>query len=445
VSRPAVVQLGASAVRVARAGPDGAVRVVEAAADPAVPLHALLTGLVDDGAPVRLLGDPAVAVAGAADAVVLDAGHAGSVVARVRGGAVVRRLAGPGGARLDAAVAALLVRARPGWAGRPELPAEARRVREALSLLPGADAVLPGSAPLPVAAEEARTVLAEPLGELVRAVAALAGPDPVPVHVVGGVARTPLLAELLDAAGLPDVRVAPRPDVAALLAAVDAAAYLPGAGGLPGGAGGLPADAGPRLPAGAGPWLPAVPSPGRRRARAGALVVAGALLVGVLHLAGGLLAAAPADPGAGPAGVLAQYDHRFRLPDGWVHTGGLPERRRSLLTPRGAPEGSDLIVVESTPLGYDAGAEPGRAAAELRAVYDDAVARGAALSGYDDAARFGGRAVTTYREDAATTTVRWYVLLDGTAQLSVGCRRTPSGGAAVDAACAVVVGSLEAT
>mgnify|MGYP006143612673 CR=1 FL=1 len=32
-----------------------------------------------------------------------------------------------------------------------------------------------------------------------------------------------------------------------------------------------------------------------------------------------------------------------------------------------APEGSDLIAVEATPLGYDASAEPRRAAAELRA------------------------------------------------------------------------------
>jgi type VII secretion-associated protein (TIGR03931 family) len=73
------------------------------------------------------------------------------------------------------------------------------------------------------------------------------------------------------------------------------------------------------------------------------------------------------------------------------------------------------------------------------------VAAGAALSGYDGAARFGGRAVTAYREDAGATTVRWFVVLDGSAQLSVGCRHTPTGAAAVLAACAAVVASIEVT
>ena len=51
--------------------------------------------------------------------------------------------------------------------------------------------------------------------------AAAAGPGRVsPVLLVGGVARTPLLAELLDAAGVHDVRVADRPDAAAVLGAL---------------------------------------------------------------------------------------------------------------------------------------------------------------------------------------------------------------------------------
>ncbi|MDN5930616.1 MAG: type VII secretion-associated protein, partial [Pseudonocardia sp.] len=146
----------------------------------------------------------------------------------------------------------------------------------------------------------------------------------------------------------------------------------------------------------------------------------------------------PAAPGL-PTGMLAQYGYRITVPEGWAHTGGLPERRRSLLTPPAAPDGSDLIAVESTPLGYDAGAEPARAAAELRAEFD---AAGPDLTAYDPAARFGGRPVTAYRERDGATEVRWYVVLDGASQLSVGCRHTPAGRDTVLVACEQVVASI---
>jgi type VII secretion-associated protein (TIGR03931 family) len=169
----------------------------------------------------------------------------------------------------------------------------------------------------------------------------------------------------------------------------------------------------------------------------------------------GLLAAGSALPAATPpgsvsaasAGDLVQYGYALRLPAGWAHTGGLPERRRSLLTPATAPDRTDLISVERTPLGYDADAEPQRARAELRARFAAAVAAGAPLSAFDDNARFAGQPVVSYREAGRGTTgdVDWYVVLDGDAQLSVGCRHTAAGGNAVGAACATVVGSLRRT
>jgi type VII secretion-associated protein (TIGR03931 family) len=152
------------------------------------------------------------------------------------------------------------------------------------------------------------------------------------------------------------------------------------------------------------------------------------------------------------AGELVQYGYAVRLPAGWAHTGGLPERRRSLLTPTGAPDGGNLISVERTPLGYDADAEPQRARAELRAEFARAGEGGAPLSGFDDDARFAGRPVVAYREAAGdgvggvdAAQVDWYVVLDGDAQLSVGCRHTTAGEAAVAAACATVVASLHRT
>ena len=41
--------------------------------------------------------------------------------------------------------------------------------------------------------------------------------------------------------------------------------------------------------------------------------------------------------------------------------------------------------------------------------------------------------------------VDWYVVLDGDAQLSIGCRYTTAAAAAVTAACATVVGSVRRT
>jgi len=54
----------------------------------------------------------------------------------------------------------------------------------------------------------------------------------------------------------------------------------------------------------------------------------------------------------------------------------------------------------------------------------------------------------TYRETVRgpdRAEVDWYVVLDGEAQLSVGCRHTAAGAARVAAACATVVDSLHRT
>ena len=143
---------------------------------------------------------------------------------------------------------------------------------------------------------------------------------------------------------------------------------------------------------------------------------------------------------------LAQYDYTARLPAGWRHTGGLPERRRTLLTPVGAPAGSDLIAIEQTPLGYDSAAEPDRAFRELRDRYERAAAGGSALSEFTLSTRFAGRDVIAYhqRQPELNAEVDWYVLFDRDAQLSVGCQRTTAGADAVRAACAEVVGTLRA-
>jgi type VII secretion-associated protein (TIGR03931 family) len=414
-----VVHPGVRPVPGGATAPAGALRAVPAA------LAALADHAGAGGSPLE-------------DAVVVDVGHRGTEVARVVAGRVaeVRRVP-VGGERLDAATAGVLAHD-----GAPVPAAEARRVREALSLLPGPPTGGAATPRIVVPADELRSALAaalSPVVDAVRIAATSAGPDPSPVLLVGGVARTPLLAELLDAAGIEDVRVPARPDTAAVTGAL----RLPACGWPAGDANadGRATSAPPLPPS----WLPPVAPARHRRSRLvlGALAAAAALAA--LLVAGVALPAPTRSPP--PVGELVQYGYAVDLPAGWAHTGGLPERRRSLLTPRSAPDGSDLISVERTPLGYDADAEPARARAELHVRFAAAVAAGAALSGFDDDARYAGRAVVVYRESggASNADVDWYLVLDGDAQLSVGCRHTPAGTATVRAACVTVVGSLRRT
>lgn len=416
------VQVGSGTMRVAVAG-DGRPFVVELPAPPRpVDLPDLVAAVVGPGpveivlvhpagwaagriaawvrGPVRPVPAP-VAVAGPGRRVVLDIGAAGAEATLVeRGRVLAQRRCDVGGARLDEVVARLT------GAGT----ARARQVREALSLLPEAGGI---------DAEQLRVAVTPLLDELVAVLREVRAP----VLLVGGVARMPLLAELLDEAGVADVVVAARPETAAVLGALS----------LPPGVPAVVVE--PSEPA---PLVPPPPPRARRPVRRvlGAVAAAGAaaVLLGV-----GTLLGPPTVTVA--AGTLVQYGYRFDLPAGWRHTGGLPERRRSLLTPAAAPQSSDLIAVERTPMGYDAAAEPDRARAELRAVFDAAVAAGDPLADYV-AARVAGRTVTSYRQRDAGMVVEWFVVLDGDAQLSVGCRHTPSGEAAVRAACAVVVGSV---
>jgi type VII secretion-associated protein (TIGR03931 family) len=178
---------------------------------------------------------------------------------------------------------------------------------------------------------------------------------------------------------------------------------------------------------------------------ASGVLAAVAAVAGLLEAGAAVPASSPVPPV--PSGGLVQYGYALRLPTGWAHTGGLPERRRSLLTPLSAPDGSDLISVERTPLGYDADAEPARARAELHAEFRAAASVGQPLSAFDDDTRFGGRSVVSYREAGTGTeaAVDWYIVLDGDAQLSVGCRHTDAGTDAVRAACETVVGSVHRT
>lgn len=222
------------------------------------------------------------------------------------------------------------------------------------------------------------------------------------------------------------------PATAAVLGAALLGAGLHGSGPL--GVGARPAE-----PPSAAPLSARQPSaepsagPSRRRRTVAAGTLLGAALV-VAGLLAGRTAPGPA-PVAGASGVV-QYGYAATLPEGWEHTGGDPARMRTLLTPAGRPDGADLIVLERSPLGYDAGREPGRAARELTAL----LAGEPGVTG-PEPRTVGGRALLGYTQRDAGTVTDWHVLLDGTDQLLVGCRR-PVAEPEPGPGCGTVVASL---
>lgn len=355
---------------------------------------------------------------------VVDAGRSGTTLTVVDDGCVRSTVRVPvGGDRLDAVLATAT--------GCPD--DRVRRVREALSCAEQIE--VPGYGLLDAATVDA--VLGPELDDVVaHAPSMAAGVEEV--LLAGGLARTPLLAEMLDERVDRPVRVLPEPDLAgvrgalALLFSDTEPAHAGPAMSVPG----TRSDAGP-AGVDAGTAVDRDGASGRGRAFRGRLFPA-AVVLGVLLVGTGTVLGAADGPPAPPPGTLVQYGYAFALPSGWEHTGGDSRRRRTLLTRAASPDGVELISVERSPLGYDSAAEPDRARAELAAVHRAAPGLSELLP--DTVA---GRAVTRYRQQAGPdAVVDWFVLFDATDELVVGCRRPARWPAPeTERACADVLGS----
>ena len=193
------------------------------------------------------------------------------------------------------------------------------------------------------------------------------------------------------------------------------------------------------------------PPPAGRNNRAallvgGAALVVVAVIVLVVALAGGgpEPQARPTSPGPEPSRVIAQYEYQFALPEGWLQTGGDPERLRTELKPTGREAGDDRVLVEEKRLSFDSSTDRSRAVDRLHTEYEQA---GDAFADFDDRASYVGRDVIRYRERLASASVNWYVVFEGRTQVSVGCQVASGGGGAdaVGAACEKVVRTLTVT
>ncbi|TWP46400.1 type VII secretion-associated protein [Lentzea tibetensis] len=139
---------------------------------------------------------------------------------------------------------------------------------------------------------------------------------------------------------------------------------------------------------------------------------------------------------------ISQYDYSFTMPADWEQTGGDVQKRRVLLQPMQRDSGLDRIAVQEQKLTYDSSADRSRAIEELRKGFKES---GESVSDFDENAAFVGKDVVRFREQVPSATVDWYVLLKGTAQVSVGCQASESGRERVRSACEQIVRTMTVT
>lgn len=195
-------------------------------------------------------------------------------------------------------------------------------------------------------------------------------------------------------------------------------------------------------------YFPPAP-PVRKKSRVPLMVVGAVLLVAVIGASVAYALTRKENTGtptttsssAQQGKLIAQYDYTFTAPVGWTQTGGDPKKREVLLKPEAPESPLDVIAVNEQKLTYNATEDRTRAERELREGYD----KRQNVSGFDASADFAGKDVVYYREEAETFTVDWYVVLQGDAQVSVGCQFPASGEERVRSACEQVVRTLTVT
>lgn len=202
----------------------------------------------------------------------------------------------------------------------------------------------------------------------------------------------------------------------------------------------LPAQAVSSPPHGipvAPPVGPQQEKPSRSRRKVPLLV--GAAVLVVAALAGGVVFwLNRADSPAGK--MIAQYHYQFSAPPDWVQTGGQAQWRETVMKPGSAVNGNDAIAVQEYELTFDATADPGQLADNLR---QQAQQKGDVYSDFNPDATFAGRKVISYRQAGPSGPIDWYSLAQGKVQVNVACQyATQQAHDRVAAACDQIVRTL---
>ncbi len=314
---------------------------------------------------------------------------------------------------------------------RRALGHDVRSAKETLSRHAYADLPLPGGlADAHVTRDDLERLVAPRVAAVVELLAgALArtggldvdGRSTVPVFLVGGSSRLPLVARLV------------HQRLGVLPVSVDQPETVVARGALLA----VPVPAVPAAPAAPeGPYggsAPPAPSSGvavpRRWGRAVAAVVA----VAVLAVGATLAVRARSAPDGAAAGaevsrtVVAQHAS-IEVPRAWqeAERSQAGSTSRLVLTPDGDPASPQRLLLVQTRLA--AAQDLGDVAGTLGAQLQEQQVTGRRYDGFDPAAAYAGREVVRYREQPdAGGVVDWFVLVDDGYQLSVGCQHPADG------------------
>ncbi|MBK1784004.1 type VII secretion-associated protein [Prauserella cavernicola] len=336
-----------------------------------------------------------------------------------------------------------------------------------------------------VTREDLERLVAAPLGravELTSATIESAGLRPkqlTAIFLVGGSSRIPMVSRLVhERTGVvpttldqPETVVA-RGALRAVQVIPDRTGALPGAQPMPRGPASeqrtkvvtAPGFGGPARPAQGAPRMPRPPvanAPGRpspprgqpaltpppapepqaRPARTRLPWLVGGALVLVAVVATVLVATLSGGEEPPQGRTFAQYSYQFVAPEGWTQTGDNVADRQVIVKPGDAQDKDDLVVVQEFVLSYDGGAERDRLAGVLRDASGGDPER---YSGFQDHHQYAGKDTIHYVETKPAATVNWYVVAQGTAQVSIGCQEADNP-QRVLTACEQIVSTLEIT
>ncbi len=175
--------------------------------------------------------------------------------------------------------------------------------------------------------------------------------------------------------------------------------------------------------------------------RRSAAVLAGAVLV-VAALRGGFVAGHDrrADVADIPMSLLVEGRVGVMLPSRWVVqrvTSGPGSARVQVVS----PDDDDIAVhVTQSPLPQRQSLT--QAAESLRAALSQE--KDGVFADFDPSGRRADRAVITYREIRADRHVEWFVMVDGSLRIAIGCQSAPGREEAVRDACDRAIGSVHA-
>jgi type VII secretion-associated protein (TIGR03931 family) len=175
-------------------------------------------------------------------------------------------------------------------------------------------------------------------------------------------------------------------------------------------------------------------------------VVAVAVVVVAALVVGGILVYGKSGAGSKPESgrTLSQYDFKFVAPEDWVQTDDQVAKKQVVIHPQESRDGNDLVVTQEYVMDYDATADPGKLADELKRSADADPAR---WSAFNPNLAYAGKTVISYHEskpDRPDLQVDWYVVAKGRIRVHVGCQyATAQLRDRVAAACAQAVRTLE--